>query len=171
MPMSDYYIWLLDRVGLLQETYSTYSRLLRHLFVTDYIYVLKRDEDRAEGGKNLRVVFSNSENIYIDDVKSGNCSVLEMLIALAFHLEDNSRLNHTIWFIEMINNLGLGEFSDTFYDANAVDAILNKWMNRLYDHDGQGNIFKITDFHGDMRTMTTWDQMNAYLVDKYYSEK
>lgn len=168
---NSYYIWLLDRIGLLQEKYSAYGRLLQYLFNTDYIYVLNGDRDRAEGGKNLRVVFSNSENIYIEDVKNGECSVLEMLVALAFHVADNSRLSPTTWFIEMINNLGLNDYSDTYFDADSVDSILNVWMNRLYDHDGHGNIFKVVNFHGDMRTMPTWDQMNAYLIDRFYTKK
>lgn len=171
MPKSSYYIWLLDRIGLLQETHSTYSHLLQYLFNTDYIYVLNGDRDRAEGGKNLRVVFSNTESIFEEDIKMGPCSVLEMLIALAFHVSDNSRLSATYWFMDMLHNLGLDEYSDTFFDANSVDDILNVWMNRLYDHDGQGNIFKIIDFHGDMRTMQTWDQMNAYLIDRFYTKK
>ena len=168
MPKNNYYIWLLDRIDMLQERYSNRSLLLQHLFNTDYIFTLKEDEDRAEGGKNLRTMYSMEEGIFMEDIKIGPCSVLEMLVKLSSDLTENAGRNDWYWFLTLLNNLSIDYYTDTIYDEEDIDDKLYFWMNRQYDRDGHGNIFKLKDNNGlDMRDMSTWSQMNAYLNQLY----
>ena len=160
----DYYIWLLDSIGVLYGEHENYLILMQHLFSTEYTYVFEMDGNRAMAGLNLRTLFSQETGVYADDVHSGPCSVLEMLIALADAIAFDTSENTADWFWQLIDNLGLSEFDDEHFDLHEVNHILEKWMNRQYDSSGFGSLFPIRHFDKDMRSMEVWDQKNAYLT-------
>ena len=155
--MSDYYIWLLERIDLVQESNS---RLLRHLFYKPFVYTLPMDSNRAMGGENLRSVFAYETGLYLQDVYMGECSVLEALIALAIHMNDyDATRTPNEYFTKMLSNLDiLGD-----YDEDDVDQKLDRWMMRQYDHDGRGSIYYIQGCTEDLRDMEMWDQMIAFI--------
>lgn len=155
--MSDYYIWLLERIDLTQESDS---RLLRHLFYKPFTYILPMDSNRAMGGENLRSVFAYENGIYLEDVYIGKCSVLECLVALALHMNDyDATKTPNEYFTKMLRNLDiLGD-----YDEEAIDKKLDRWMMRQYDSDGRGSIYYIQGITEDLRNMEIWDQMIAFL--------
>lgn len=97
------------------------------------------------------------------------CSVLEMLIALAFRCEEHIMTDPDIgnrmgqWFWNMIVSLGLGSMSDSRFDAAYTDDVISRFMNRKYKRNGEGGLFTVERCKYDMRTVEIWWQMNWYL--------
>lgn len=156
------------------EKKTSYQSLMHQLFETDFEYILPMDGNRAEDGTDLRYRFAYENNYspamiarYLDDCP---CSVLEMMVALAIRCEDHIMDDPEIgnrtgqWFWNMIVNLGLGGMTDSHYDEDRVDEILDIFMMRKYKRNGEGGLFKV-DRHGDMRGVQIWYQMCLYLED------
>ena len=175
---AEYFRWLCDLVDIEQEDRS-YSILARDLFRKEFVALVKHDENRASDGLELREEYLREINYpkYVEI--EGECSVLEMLIALArridFETSDPYDLNNTVdrtsyWFWEMIDNLGLIEFSDDCYveydGSFMVDAIVDRWLDREYSWDGNGGIFPLKYTNEDQRDVEIWYQMNMYLNEK-----
>lgn len=113
-------------------------------------------------------MYSIEESIFMEDIKVGPCSVLEMLVMLSSNLTENAGKTDGYWFWLMLNNIGIDHYTDTIYDERDVDEKLKVWMYRQYDRDGHGNIFTLKYSNGlDMRELSTWSQMNAYLNQLY----
>lgn len=68
-----------------------------------------------------------------------------------------------VWFWDMIENLGLYEYTDDEYVEEDVDDILERFMELQYAPDGFGGLFVITDA-GDIRGKDIWWQLNRYLL-------
>ena len=110
---------------------------------------------------------------------SGECSMLEMLIALAermaFELAgtdvspDIYRTGSCFW--EMVENLGLTRYSDGEYERLNGPFIVNKTLHdvvtRNYDETGVGGIFPLRGDYGDQRYVELWYQMQEYLAERY----
>ena len=97
------------------------------------------------------------------------CSVLEMLIALAFRCEEHIMQDSDAgdrmgqWFWNMIVNLGLGSMSDSRFDAAYTDDVIFRFMDRKYKRNGEGGLFTVERCKCDMRSVEIWYQMNWYL--------
>lgn len=106
------------------------------------------------------------------------CSVLEILVSVANRMEDilyepengNRALK---WLWTLIRNLGLETFTDGAYKANpgsfdqAVDEILEKFINRTYDRRGKGGLFPLKKPRSDQREVEIWYQMQEYLDENF----
>jgi hypothetical protein len=170
MIFDDYYAWLLDKVKMPHGEYENYSLLMQYLYTNDFRYFLIMDSNRAEGGLALRSIYADEAGVYLEDVKDGECSILEMLISLAENMHMNADRPTSEWFWEMISNLGLLAYDDSSYDEIRVERILDRWMFREFDKSGHGSIFPIPnsyDLQEDMRGMEIWNQMNKYLLVNY----
>lgn len=66
------------------------------------------------------------------------------------------------WFWSMLVSLGLGSMDDRKYSRSAVDGVLERFLNREYDPNGEGGLFTV-DNGRDMRRTEIWYQMNYYL--------
>ena len=179
-----YFKWLCKSV----KADSKYSMLLDKLRRTDYIWVVERDENRAEDGITLRYNYAIAAGIYdaeqqkkVEEYLSGPCSVLEFLVALSIIIERDimydvdSEDRTSLWFKEMIGNLGLLNYDNKRYDENKVDYILSRFMSRNYDENGVGNIFladqKSPKKGGqDFREKEIWAQMHEYLLPKFWKK-
>ena len=169
-----YFDWLCEIVC--EDRFSTqisYKKLLTFLYETDFRYSILKDQNRAEDGMDLRYRFSRQTGIedaelYLD----GNCSVLEMMIALAIRCEetlmdDPTRGNRTgQWFWGMIANLGLGSVTDSQFDNRQVREVISRFLDREYAPDGKGGLFYIPGCSDDLRNVEIWSQLCWYL-DKY----
>lgn len=67
------------------------------------------------------------------------------------------------WFWIMLNNMGLGSMSNNRYDPYLTDEIIDRFLNREYDRDGKGGLFRIKDCKYDLRNVEIWCQLNWYI--------
>lgn len=162
MPYSDYYNWL---DSLVQD--GNHEQLIRYLYEQPYRWQFTLDENRAAGGLNLRSKYAYEFGVAVSDVGSGPCSVLEMLIALSDRMVETLTMDISDWFWTLIGNLGLDQFYDDHFDARGVDYILDVWLDRKYEANGNGSIFPLTRYSGDCRNLDTWGQMNAWIAENY----
>ena len=150
----------------------SYRKLLMALHSTEFTYSIPKDKNRATDGLDLRCRFSleNSPNCNMEYVEylCGPCSVLEMMVALALKCEeimdDTSAGNRTgQWFWGMVVTMGLGAMTDSRFDRDYVTDVVNRFLNRDYQPDGQGGLFRVRHCDVDLRRVEIWWQMCWYL--------
>jgi hypothetical protein len=168
----EYFEWLCDFLDL-DNLYSSYDRLLRLLFRTPFAYILDRDENRALDGIGLRYRFGYERGYeYYKEELFGPCSMLEMLIALSVRCEENimdePRIGNRTsqWFWGMIRTLGLGAMNDKYFDYDYCVDVLDRFMNRKYEPNGNGGLFCLKGTQEDLRNIEIWTQFLWYL-DKF----
>ena len=172
---NEYFEWLFRLVNPDQGPRElSYDLLLRRLHDTDFRWILPRDQNRAEDGRDLRYRFALTKDDefspnYILHVLAGPCSVLEMMIALTLRCEETIMDDPSIgdrtsqWFWGMVVNLGLGSMIDSRYDERFVDESLDRFLSRNYDPDGRGGLFTIRHCDRDLRDVEIWVQLLWYL--------
>lgn len=152
---------------------SRYRRLMSYLHEIPFVYILEMDGNRAEDGVDLRYRFGY-ECGYIDPMISAcldgrPCSVLEMMVALAFrceeHIMDNAVYGDRTgeWFFKMIQSLGLESMDDASFDKNYISSVISRFLDRNYQEDGTGGLFAVKGFRGNMKDYDIWYQMCWYL--------
>lgn len=152
----------------------TYIKLFEHLHNTEFRWTIPMDGNRAQNGIELRWRFIYEYGYRdirdeIEEYLDGPCSVLEMLMALAFKCEDDymddpdagNRTGQWIWI--MLENLGLASMSDGNYNKHYVNASLDMFMDRQYKPDGEGGLFVIKGCPYDLRDVEIWYQLCWYL--------
>ena len=168
---NDYYYWLLDIIDDEDYDQSRYSRVLEKLYSTAFYDLVANDCNRIDDGFELRNAFASERDVhlyYLMDVLPEDCSILEMMIALARRWEDNICWDPdmgdrtSIWFWIMMDNLGLTFYTDSKYDDDEVSEILDIFLERKYSTDGRGSLFKINNPNIDMREVEIWYQMNYF---------
>ena len=166
----EYFEWLLGIVcrGRFRKNIS-YRKLLSYLHSIEYRWSLPDDVNRAEDGEEgMRWSFIYENHITTGYELNDPCSVLEMVMGLAYRCEDimddAAKGNRTVqWFWQMINNLGLGGMTDDRFDEKEVSFIIERFLNREYEPDGTGGLFVSPGIHTDLRDVDTWTQMLWYL--------
>lgn len=170
MMFDDYYQWL---VGLLNDDYITgvYQKLLIRMSETEFTWTVDYDSNRASDGLYLRrLYFRETGELFHDD---SPCSVLEMFVALCRRCEDElmydpelgDRTGHWFWII--MENLGLDIYDDYGFDCDAVDTILERFLDRDYEKNGFGGAFPCVQNVCDFRDKDLWWQLNVYLEENY----
>ena len=171
----DYFWWLF---GLVCEnkhaSHISFERLLRRLHDTDFRWIIPNDRNRAEEGAYLRYRFALTQGsgVIADEIVEdldGPCSVFELMVGVAIHCEEHIMDDPTIgnrtgqWFWNMIVNMGLGAMTDEKYNARAVVDILDRFMDREYEPDGKGGLFRIRNCKQDLRDVEIFHQMCWYI--------
>jgi len=163
---------------------DTYDLLLRELYGVDFYSLIPNDDNRGEDGKQLRHKFIDEggqqalslSGFYMSGQQEEPCTVLEMLIGLAFRLEfevANSRWERhpSEWFWILIDNLGLSWCDNAaFQEEDTVDFVSRKvaeLLQRHYKDDGNGGLFPLKDPKKDQRRIEIWYQMSAYMLENY----
>lgn len=160
--MNDYYLWLTEMAGI-----DSRCHLLKVLDLIPYRWQFALDENRAAAGENLRQLYSKEVGVYLDDVRGGPCSVLEMLIGVAQMMSDLLSMTEPDipkFFKELITNLGL---SLTNADDNVIFSKVDCWLDREFDSRGRGSIFPLKYYTGDARALDVFDAMNVYIGENY----
>lgn len=173
--ISDYFEWLYSIVEKKRRPDQvSFRKLLMHLHNIEFKYSILRDQNRAEDGMDLRYRYAIS-NGYSDsantvmDILEGPCSVLEMMVALSIRCEENIMDDPNVgdrtsqWFWGMIVNLGLGSMTNDRYDRRYVDDVIFRFLDRDYDPDGKGGLFRIRQCDRDLRTVEIWYQLCWYI--------
>ena len=177
---ADYFQWLCERVGVtgMSGGESNYYILLGILHNTPFRYYIPQDENRAEDGKELRkdYAIANCAGNEFEALNEGDCSVLEMLVALASRMEfELSGPNYAAEPMEdecfwmLIENLGLSKYTDEsgYGWKDSVLSILNRFMERRYDANGRGGLFPLSKTTTNQRTLEIWYQMHAWIFDNF----
>ena len=167
---NDYFEWMVDIVcGYRYSKELSNRKLLMHLHTTVFDYTIPMDANRADDGIQLRRRYCLYHNVDRSYLNIGECTVLEMMIALAIRCEeeimdDPDVGNRTAqWFWTMITNLGLSDMTDDVYDRRYVTNVLNRFLDRDYEPDGRGGLFRIRKCQDDLRDVEIWCQMMWYL--------
>lgn len=150
-----------------------FYELLYRLYEEEFTFLLPMDGNRAADGVNLRYRFGREKGIpdswimdYIDDRP---CSILEMMIALSIKCEEQITCSLDDgdepgkWFWVMIESLGLDSMNDVHFRAAKVDSVIDIFLNREYQSNGRGGLFRTHRTDVDMRDLEIWYQLCWYI--------
>ena len=153
------------------EDARSYQKIISFLYQAEFYWTIDHDENRAYDGLALRELYSDDTGLRCE--KCGECSVLEMMVALAKSCEEDIMRDPEIgdrtyvWFWEMMTNLGFDALDDYYYNERSAEIILNRFLSRQYDPDGFGGPFYIPGVKEDLRTVELWYQLNFYMVEYF----
>ncbi|GHU53241.1 hypothetical protein FACS1894132_04870 [Clostridia bacterium] len=174
-----YFEWLCSFVDTFHNR-NSYHKLLEYLHTIDFFYTIEMDGNREEDGIELRYRFCNERSydsrIILSYLDIRQCSVLEMMVALAVRCEEHIMADPlfgdrtALWFWSMIDSLGLIDESDDQFHERRVFNILLTFLNRRYKKNGDGGLFKIEYSLLDLREIEIWYQMCLYLERYGYCE-
>ena len=167
-----YKSWLFDTMH-----FYGYSRLFDIMYNTEFVWKLSMDKNRESDGRHLRVLYEDISHVELpDEVLEYPSSFLEMLVALAESMESivyepNSGTDASTWLWMMLDNIGLSECDDQWFDEsiNPMGYVLTRIddvMLRRYSYDGDGGIFPLCNPDKDQREVQLWYQMNSYILEK-----
>lgn len=169
---NEYFEWVCDLVySKPSSKYVSYDKLLAYLHSKIFRYSLPMDSNREADGIDLRyrfAYFHGYEDIP-EQLENRPCSVLEMMVALAVRCEESIMDDPDIgdrtgqWFWEMIVNLDLGAMTDARFDEDYVDEVIERFLDREYEPDGRGGLFRIRNCKEDLRDVEIWYQLCWYL--------
>lgn len=163
----EYFEWLCLLVGTEIPKYSCYWGLLEELYLIDFRSPVYMDKNRALDGIALREKWADECGIRGDLIGDKPCSVLEMLVALSKRLEEDVIGDPKMMiFWEFLSNLGLLECSDDRFDSYFVDEIVENWLDRDLDFDGNGGICPLKRPILDQKNEEIWAQSMSYLNEK-----
>lgn len=171
---NEYFEWLCRLVcGDTRYNRLSHKKLLSFLHDTEFTFLIDMDENRALDGIDFRYRFGHEYDYsrdtimkYLDDRP---CSVLEMMVALAFRVEeqimDDSDYGDRTgqWFWNMIVSLGLGDMDDSKFVSGYTYHVISKFLERRYESNGKGGLFTIDNCPYDLRDMEIWAQFMWYL--------
>ena len=153
----------------------SYRKLLSHLHNREFYYTIDMDGNRAADGIDLRYRFAYEHNYdyaaiahYLDNRE---CSVLEMMVALAIRCEEDYMGDPDVgnrtgrWFFAMLESLGLVMMTDSVFEEDVVDFVIDRFLRHEYERNGKGGLFTLKNRRRDMRTAEIWYQMCWYLDD------
>lgn len=173
--INEYFEWMINIVcGKRFSGRVTYKKLLSFLHMIPFRYEMRSDENRAEDGVDLRWRFAvdtgrENQNCWIRDCLEGPCSVLEMMAALAIRIEETIMDNPALgdrtgqWFWSMITTMGLGAMNDNNFNRKSAGNIVNTFLDRQYESDGDGGLFRIRGIDVDLTKVDIWTQLCWYL--------
>lgn len=166
-----YFDWMIHKIR--NKDTHRYKNVLELLHTTTFTYLIDLDENRYVDGVELRYRFAENTDLDYSVIdlflKKEPCSVLEMMVALALRCEeqimDNSEEGNrmSVWFWDMVDSLGLGHMTDRQYNDNYTKAVVNKFLKRQYQTNGDGGLFTVRYAKQDMRNVEIWYQACIYL--------
>lgn len=169
---NEYFEWIYKLVcGDRFAKEISYRKLLMQLHHTEFIFSIRKDQNRAEDGIELRRRFTmvcgyEDMSEYLHDRP---CSVLEMMVALAIRCEETIMDDPNVgdrtgqWFWNMVVNLGLGSMIDDRFDRDYVDYAIDRFLKRRYEPNGKGGLFTVRNCDRDLRKVEIWCQLCWYL--------
>lgn len=172
-----YLEWLYSHVGIVQNRNPerSYWKLLRQLYTTPFEWFIPNDDNRIEDGKALRISFIRETDFPLNDPHglfyNIDCSILEMLIALAQQAAFLSEGEPAEWFWRMMHNLGFDGYTDNIFErriSEEVEGITNRLNDRDYSNNGAGGLFPLKYTDMDQRVVELWYQLQAYVSEGLY---
>jgi hypothetical protein len=165
-----YFNWLYTKVASVEvPTPSlTYWTLLRDLHATEFVWLVSGDDNRAEDGLDIRREFVTQAYLDQDPAwMSIGCSVLEMLIGFARRAEFQTGISVRDWFWIFLQNLKLEDLNDAVPDITEyVTDILDQFLWRTYDPNGEGGMFPLDNPQHDQRKVEIWYQFCEWIAEQ-----
>lgn len=182
--IDNYLRWLyFDVLDGPERRFKTYNSLFETLLLEPYIPLHHMDRNRFKDALTMRNEYilgdlvgyggpyESSEECKdckdeIEDILP-ECSVLEMLIALAVRMEKeimapaNGDNDYFRWFWGMICTLELDDFDEKHYDEGWIKKITDDFLR------GERYIFRLKGGPEVNDGLQIWDQMNRFLVENY----
>lgn len=163
----EYFDWLCDLICRNRFAKNiSFKKLLTYLHEKEFRYSIPTDVNRFEDGIDLRYRFDDAYP-YLDKRKP--CSVLEMMVALSVrceeeYMDDTTKGDRTSqWFWGMVVNLGLGSMTDDRFNLSVVEDVIERFLDRDYEPDGEGGLFTVRNCEFDLRDIEIWHQLCEYL--------
>lgn len=156
--------------------------LLNRLFNEPFVWFVENDSARCDDGTKIREQFAMADENYkmIQMDMASDCNLLEVIIGLAYRMasmtaEIGQEECMTRWFWEMLDNVGLEQFSDDYYleegGDDEVSFIIEVLLNRDYEENGVGSLFPLRDSKdADLTKVELWYQMSAYLNENEFKD-
>ena len=172
----DYFEWMYHLVCN-DRRYSklSYRKLISYLHNVIFVPRMDMDDNRRLDGISFRYRFGFQCGYPDDEIQryldNKDCSVLEMMISLAFRVEEEIMGNYLYgnrtgqWFWVMIVSLGLGQMDDTKFDENYCNEVIHNFLERNYEPNGKGGLFTLEHPRRDMRDVDIWCQFMWYLTE------
>lgn len=176
---STYIQWIvLDKLGLSDKEWKKYNFLINSLAKIEFIWVHPRDENRYNDGLELRSQFSDETGRFLDSSSglSSKCTMLEMMAALSIKVENRLMRNldigdrTSVWFISMIDNLGLSKCTNTGWKYEYEDyirGVCDRVIKRDYKSDGSGGLFPLKNHSLNWKNEEIWTQCMAWIRENY----
>ena len=173
----DYFEWLCKHINY-EGRVRTCKKVLELMNGQDFIYENPRDGNRYEDGIDLRYRYGYENHIsypeIADTLDTRICSIFEMMVALAIRIDEHIMYDAEKgdcagrWFWEMYDNLGLKDITNRNFNERYGDIleILDRFVYREYEPDGEGGLFKTADPTKNMLEEEIWYQMMDYLRNK-----
>lgn len=169
--INDYFDWLCCLVCNYRDSNAvSYDKLLMRLHSIEFTYILPMDANKAKDGITLRWRYARECGMRdVPECLDGPCSVFEMMVAISVYCEENIMGDPNIgnrtgqWFWGMIVNLGLGAMTDIRFDRKFVDETIRRFLNRDYESNGKGGLFRIDQCEYDVRDLDIQHQLCRYL--------
>lgn len=170
-----YYKWMLDKIGGTKRNGRSYVNLLSYLRFLPYVYTMPMDGNRYEDGIDLRYRYAYDNGLDQVDIASTDnypCTIFEMLLALALRIEEDIMSDPdygdrtAVWFWEFLDNLGLTKADDMNFSSDYVSSVLERFVNREYEPNGEGSIVRINDPTKNCLEAELWMQVMWYLSEK-----
>lgn len=175
----EYYEWLCAKCG---SNHRQFTKLLSEMHNIRFFHIIPMDANREADGVALRYQFATEKITATADSRvnvvqeaselssriTGPCSVLEMMVALSIRCEDimdNTDIGDRTgeWFWRMVSNLGLSGMVDSNFDVAYVRHTISVFLNRNYEPDGSGGLFRVRNTRYDLRSVEIWTQMLWYI--------
>ena len=166
----EYFKWLCSPLERRRDVTLDWQ-MLKIMHDTPFEYFVPNDQNRALDGRQLReeffVQYPEMSNLHgVEDWLGLECSVLEMLLALADRASYQSGVRPTTWFQMFLNNMGLPG------SPTKVRQALRRLNKRAYSWDGSGGgLFPLRFPLEDQTTVEIWYQMSAYIIENHSGEE
>lgn len=166
-----YLSWLKDQVEWGKHSPPVGSFVAEAMMRFPFTWFVPNDDNRLIDGNALRSQYhSECGGVYTgpDD----ECSVLEMMVALAKRLDADILYDWSLgdrsadWFWLMMDNCGLSQYGpddDNVFNLRAINETLDSIVRRDYGEDGTGGLWPLEDPNTDQREVEIWYQMHEFL--------
>lgn len=171
--IDEYYGWIKHLAIADDSMRKKYSTLLNALNSETFTYTMSQDENRYIDGLDMRYRFGYEHGYSSDFIRNYidlmPCSILEMMVALAFRIEEHIMTDSSYgdrtseWFLNMLDSLGLAFMDNELFDSEYFEQRIHIFLNRQYSYNGSGGLFTVNNPRQDMTEVEIWYQCMWYL--------
>lgn len=168
--LDEYYDFLMELISFNLPEHRKYDILLHELNSIEFYWVIEMDENRDIDAVELRKQFLFDHGYDITrDLWDSPRSVLEVLVAFSQRIEieitgepGNDDLGK--WFWVMLDNLGLLDQEDLYFDQRLVHRNIENWLSKK---TGKSTIFPSKKLASQQNQVEMWYQMQNYLNENW----